>query len=476
MITNIFLSFLGISIVISFVIVLLLLFTPVLNKRYAIKWKYWIWIVLALRLIIPLGGNIRQPVTDTQRQRETVTSSEYEKTSANTLDNRIVRRRIVVEIPAQMTTSIVLQPEKISSNISLLDIFAFAWMSGGLLLVSVHLFSYFHYKRQILKKGKAVKDGNVLFLLLKLKRELHIKREVRVMKYTEAASPMVIGFFHPVLVLPEEQYNSEEQFFILKHELIHLKRGDLYFKLLFVAANAVHWFNPLVWIMQKEAVVDMELSCYEKVTQGADRAMRKAYIETLLSTLHKQSAKRTVLSTGFYGGKQIMKKRFKNILVNTVKRNGVVILVCVAILTAMLGTLVGCSISTDVKTQTEALSSIEGEIQAMETVDPEEYFNLTWNPLLLNFYNTFEGQKTLYADYADLVGEGMSIGIDVLGDDILEVTIRYEDSALLTDGIEEMLAQQLDSMTERFQEQRSLYCTDIIGPASVRILTVQYIY
>lgn len=72
---------------------------------------------------------------------------------------------------------------------------------------------------------------------------------------------MIIGFIKPVLVLPEEQYSSEELFFILKHELIHLKRGDVYFKLLFVTANTVRWFNPLIWIMQKEAAIDMELSC-----------------------------------------------------------------------------------------------------------------------------------------------------------------------------------------------------------------------
>lgn len=59
--TNMFLSILEISIPISLIIAVLLLLTPFLNKRYAAKWKYWIWIVLALRLIIPLGGSGRLP-------------------------------------------------------------------------------------------------------------------------------------------------------------------------------------------------------------------------------------------------------------------------------------------------------------------------------------------------------------------------------------------------------------------------------
>ncbi|MDE5801530.1 MAG: M56 family metallopeptidase [Lachnospiraceae bacterium] len=342
--TNVFLSFLEISIPISLIIVVLLLLTPFLNKRYAAKWKYWIWIVLALRLLIPFGGNVGQSVADLQPQRETLTSSESEKTPPDALADGTARGRVIVEIPAQMTAPIVIQPEKAGGNISMLNIIVLVWMLGSLLFISVHLVSYFHYKHQILKKGKIVKDNDVLLLLLKLKRELHINCTVSVIEYQEAASPLLIGFFNHILVLPNEQYNSEELFFILKHELVHLKRGDIYLKLLFAVANAVHWFNPLIWIMQKEAAVDMELSCDERVTQGTDYATRKAYTETLLSTLHKQSIKKTVLSTGFYGGKQIMKKRFKNILAKKGKKNGVTVLICIIVLAVSMGTLVGCSI------------------------------------------------------------------------------------------------------------------------------------
>lgn len=343
--TNMFLSFLEISIPISFIIAVLLLLTPFLNKWYAAKWKYWIWIVLALRLMIPLGGNSGLPVGDRQPQRETLTSAESEKTPLGALADGTARGRVIVEIPAQMTTPIMIQPEKAGSSISILDIIALVWMLGSLFFISVHLVSYFHYKRQIRKKGKMIIDNDVLRLLMKLKRELHIKCKVSVIEYPEAASPLLIGFCNHILVLPKVQYNSEELFFILKHELVHLKRGDIYLKLLFAVANAVHWFNPLVWIMQKEAAVDMELACDERVTQGADYAARKAYTETLLSTLHKQSAKKTVLSTGFYGGKKIMNKRFKNILAKKRKKNGVTVLICVIMLAVSLGTLVGCSIT-----------------------------------------------------------------------------------------------------------------------------------
>ena len=343
---NIFLSILGISVSIGLIVIGLIFLTPFLNKRYAAKWKYLIWIFLALRLLIPFSGANGQDVMDRMSQLKVGTNSESEENDANNpTDTAMPYRGIVVEIPAQMTTPIKASSEKSTADITMLDIVTLVWIIGSLIFIFVHLISYSHYKRQVLKNGKMIKETRILSQIFRLKRELHISRTVCVMEYDEAESPMIIGFIKPVLVLPKEQYCSEDLFFILKHELIHLKRGDVYLKLLFVTANAVHWFNPVIWIMQKEAVIDMELSCDERVTQGTSFALRKAYTETLLSMLHKQCVRKTVLSTQFYGGKKIMKKRFKNILIRNRKKNGISILICAVILSITLGMLVGCSVT-----------------------------------------------------------------------------------------------------------------------------------
>ena len=348
MITNLFLSFFEISVSVSILVVVLILFTSFFNKRYAAKWKYLIWIFLAVRLLVPVSGANVQSVMDMPLQMELQAASKSEEKYTDApIDTTIPSGRVIVEIPTQMTTPIAISSEKSSLNITLLDIVAFVWLAGSLILISTHLISYLYYKNQVMKRGTIIEDPRILFQMMERKRELHIKGTIRMIEYPEADSPMIIGFFKPVLVLPKEQYNINELYFILKHELVHLKRGDVYLKLLFVAANAVHWFNPLIWIMQKEAAVDMELSCDERVTQGTSYDMRKAYTETLLLTIHKRCAKRTVLSTQFYGGKEVMKKRFKNILLKNRKKNGILILLCVVLLTISLGTLVGCSIANE---------------------------------------------------------------------------------------------------------------------------------
>lgn len=377
MISDLFLSFLEISITTSFIVLFLMLLAPLFSKRYAAKWKYLIWIFLAVRLIIPFnvadGADLVRALSQEMLQNE----AEIQKADADSApdmpEQATALRPIIIALPMQMTVPIGMQSEKSGSGITVLALAAYVWMAGSLLFLSAHLLSYLRYRRQVAKRGMAVKDTDILLKMLELKHELHIKCTVHIIKYPEAVSPIMMGFLRPVLVLPEEQYSPEELYFILKHELVHLKRGDVYVKLLFVMANAVHWFNPFIWLMQREAEVDMELSCDEAVTKGADYATRKAYTETLLSTLRKQCAKRKLLSTQFYGGRQVMQKRFRNILSKKRKKNGAVILIFVATLTVSLGTLVGCSVGKEsveenIEEDTEDISGqTESSIRLEET-------------------------------------------------------------------------------------------------------------
>ena len=211
---NIFLSILGISVSIGLIVIGLIFLTPFLNKRYAAKWKYLIWIFLALRLLIPFSGANGQEVMDRMSLLKVGTNSESEENDANNpIDTAMPYRGIVVEIPAQMTTPIKASSEKSTADITMLDIVTLVWIIGSLIFIFVHLISYSHYKRQVLKNGKMIKETRILSQIFRLKCELHINRTVCVMEYDEAESPMIIGFIKPVLVLPKEQYNSEDLFF-----------------------------------------------------------------------------------------------------------------------------------------------------------------------------------------------------------------------------------------------------------------------
>ena len=102
-------------------------------------------------------------------------------------------------------------------------------------------------------------------------------------------APLAYGLLQPVILLPANTCCSDEEHLtcILTHEYVHIRRGDMVWKLLLAAALCVHWFNPLVWAMYFCANRDLELACDEAVvrTLGLDR--RKDYAYALLSAAER---------------------------------------------------------------------------------------------------------------------------------------------------------------------------------------------
>ncbi len=355
MMKDIFLSVFEISVSAGLVIFVLLVFSPFLNKRYAAKWRYLIWTAVALRLVIPFHFSLPD-------------------------------RALVINVPEQIITPIAADTENAVPimldtkadivEVTLLDIIAYLWGAGVVLFISVHLLCYWHYKHKLMENALLIEEDRILRQICRLSGELQIKPTICVVRNYSAGSPMMIGLFKPVLVLPDDNCSEEEMFFILKHELIHYKHHDIYFKLLLVIVNAIHWFNPLVYIMRKEAVVDMEMYCDESVIRQTGITERKAYTETLLSTMGRQYKKGTALTTKFYGGKKIMKKRFKNVLLKSNKKNGWLVCVCVGCLTLMSGAMVGCSavknISSEVQAQTNMTDMMPSENGDTQTLPVQE--------------------------------------------------------------------------------------------------------
>ena len=64
-------------------------------------------------------------------------------------------------------------------------------------------------------------------------------------------TPMAVGLIRTKICLPHEEYSEQELEMILKHELIHWERKDLWYKFLLLLVRGIHWFNPFVWLMVK---------------------------------------------------------------------------------------------------------------------------------------------------------------------------------------------------------------------------------
>ena len=62
--SSLFATWLAVSLSTAVIIALLLALSPLLAKRFTAKWKYWLWLILAVRLLLPFQLPLPQPAAE----------------------------------------------------------------------------------------------------------------------------------------------------------------------------------------------------------------------------------------------------------------------------------------------------------------------------------------------------------------------------------------------------------------------------
>lgn len=129
------------------------------------------------------------------------------------------------------------------------------------------------------------------------------------------------------------------------------------YKALLLLTNAVHWFNPLVWWMVREASRNLELCCDDEVVRAKDAGFRRRYGEILLHTA--AGCRAPALSTYFGGGKKLLKGRLANLFQK--KKNSAAAVCVVLALALPAGSLVACESAAPLNAF-EAVQALEDSI------------------------------------------------------------------------------------------------------------------
>ena len=147
---------------------------------------------------------------------------------------------------------------------------------------------------------------------------------------------MLLGIFHPEIILPHTAYEEDELHFILRHELYHYKRKDILYQFITLVFVSLHWFNPFVYFMAKAIEIDGETSCDEKTLTENTYEEKIFYGEMLLNFLKTTSQKKSYMTTTFFGGKRGMKKRLTLITSKKARKKGTAAMAVIMLLTIML--------------------------------------------------------------------------------------------------------------------------------------------
>ena len=169
---------------------------------------------------------------------------------------------------------------------------------------------------QYIKTGNAeISDIKLLNLLSDCEEKLSIKTRVELSYNPLISSPMMIGFFRPRIVLPVGNMEDKELSYIFVHELIHYKQRDMFYKWLIQIVVCAHWFNPFVYLLEKEVNKSCELSCDEKIISVLDDKTKREYGDTLISFMRSNNLyKSSLASVTLTEGAEQLKERLNAIM------------------------------------------------------------------------------------------------------------------------------------------------------------------
>ena len=378
------------SVVIAVIIVIRSLFVHRLPKRLFVI----LWTAAALRMLVPFSVSVNiqhentQPENTVVREFTPSESSEPDSGKSGALD-----RELVLEL---------------------------VWAGG--VVISMGIMTALHLRSRRELSTALPLDDTVISSRIsaaKLRRKIAVKVSDRV------TSPLTYGVINPVIILPKSlPADSEEMRFALEHELVHIRRFDVLFKVVLTAAACVHWFNPLAWAMLSLAGRDIELSCDEAVLEQLG-CKREDYAMALIRLEERRS-----IPTGAAFGRNAVRERIEAIM--KFKKTTLAGIIVSACLTA--GTTTAFATVNSENSTQNAAPAVEQEAVYNTNHDGIDDVDVEW--WTYDEYKTWLEQEK--QNIAELVKQGVSGWTRDRGDFVWTQEVADETIALYEQNLEDI--------------------------------------
>ena len=179
------------------------------------------------------------------------------------------------------------------ANKSLTLVLCTVWILGFCVLL-------FRYARQYRKAIRSVEryaepwDEQTNALLKQVQQQT--RRIIKVQGYTAASieSAFGIGVIHKRIILPDKDYTEAELHYVLLHEYTHFLNHDTIVKLLVTLFCIIFWWNPVVYLLQKDLEQNLEIKCDLSVARTLCSKERAAYLRTILSLMKQSDRKHRI--------------------------------------------------------------------------------------------------------------------------------------------------------------------------------------
>lgn len=239
---------LKINLLAAAVILLTAMVSRNLARKYSVRWKYRIWLTLAVLLLLPMHVpeswnvvEIHVPAVFSIKIQQSNLLQETGMAESRDPEAAGTQQEVLLSSDTGETSQAAVQqrsPENRNTGISETSFASVQWISmenaaklAAAIWAAEALFLGVKKAVETHLAGKVLRRWNMPNWNRSLEREYRkickstkVKRAPRLMLNSRLNTPLLMGFLHPCICLPQTGYTAEEQELILRHELCHYRR------------------------------------------------------------------------------------------------------------------------------------------------------------------------------------------------------------------------------------------------------------
>jgi beta-lactamase regulating signal transducer with metallopeptidase domain len=208
--------------------------------------------------------------------------------------------------PVDFTAAATAHPSLVETVVGWPTLVFALWLSVAAALFVTRLVAYLRDRRAILAASL----------------DVHRMGSVRIVRSSEVASPIALGIFDRLIVVPSDfelLYAPRERRLVLNHELAHHRSGDLVANLIAFVLLCLQWFNPLAWVAHAAFRFDQEAACDARVLDKVSAGDRADYGRAIA----KAASGRALLFASALDRHHSLHRRLKSMLSNPKPANSI---------------------------------------------------------------------------------------------------------------------------------------------------------
>lgn len=202
---------------------------------------------------------------------------------------------------------------------------AVVWFLGACVRLAKRLVRYREVVRWYSGYAKKTMTEKERLFAESLRKNYGVRRRVSFIQARDGDPTFTFGVLRPIIICGKEA-GSREAEFLAGHEMVHIRRLDVFWKILMEAAALLHWWNPFMKKLGEDFDIVCECSCDEVTLRDRTEDEGKAYMRLMIEEARngerdkeqdkkdkKTKSPAVVWKAGFGGHTNEIRERVKNL-------------------------------------------------------------------------------------------------------------------------------------------------------------------